>query len=357
MARDEAAPARDGGLLRSGKRIVRRLNEGDLEAVDLVAEQCQYRRQQRDGNGDAGEHRKRCANTHLGDEVEPDRGEADDGDGDGRTGEDDGPASGRGGHGGGLLRRGTVVEGLAEARENKQRVIDTDAEADHRGQDRRDRVEVGEARGDREDRDTERHREDREENRNQGRQQRAEHDQQNDDRDADADQLGCTLLRLLLHGLAGVGDAHRTPRRSLCRSVLEIGDHVGGEVPALPVELHVDEADVALRRNRATLVGKRIARTRHVIDGLGGGDDLFDGRLVLRVGQLAIGVEDDGGRVASAGRELLLQEIGRLLRVGVRNRELVLQLAADGAGGGEDAPDDQHPDADRAPRVRCDRAG
>ena len=357
MRGDVAAPARHGRLLGSRERVVGRLDEGDLEAIDLVAQQRQHRRQQRDRDGDAREHRQRRANAHLGDEIEPDRGEADDGDRDGRAGEDHSTAGGRGGHRGGLLRRGAVVQRLAEAREDEQRVVDTHAEADHRGEDRCDRVEVGEARGDRQDRDAECHREDCEEDRDQCRQQRAKDDQQDDDGDADTDQLGGTLLWLLLHGLTGVGDPNGTPRRGLRRGVLEVGDHVGGQVPALAVELHVNEADVALRRDRATLAREWIACARHVVDGLGSRDDLLDGRLVLRVSQLAIRVEDDRGRVASTGRELLLQEISRLLRVGVRDRELVLQLATDGAGSGEDPDDDQHPDADRAPRMRSDRAG
>ena len=249
------------------------------------------------------------------------------------------------------------MQRLTEAREDEQRVVDAHAEADHRGEDRRDRVEVGEAGSDGEDREAEGHREDREEDRDQRGQQRAEDDQQDDDRHANANQLGGTLLRLLLYGPSGVGDLDRATGGGRCRGVLEIRDHVGGEVPALPVELHVNEADVALRRDRATVLRKRVACARHTIDGLGGSDHLVNGRLVLRVGELAIGVEDDRGGVACAGRELLLQEISRLLRVGVRNRELVLQLTAERRRGGEDADDDQHPDADRAPRVGGDRMG
>ena len=227
MAGHVTTPARHGRLLGSGERVVGRLDERDLETIDLVAEQCQHGRQQCDRDGDTREHRQRRADAHLGEKVEPDRDEADDGDRDRRTGEDDRTAGGRGGHRGSLLRRRTVVQSLAEAREDKQRVVDAHAEADHRGQDRRDRVEVGEARGDREDRDAERHREDGEEDRDQRGEQRAENDQQDDDRHANADQLGSTLLRLLLHGLAGVRDLDRATGGGRGRGVLEVGDDVG----------------------------------------------------------------------------------------------------------------------------------
>ena len=140
-----------------------------------------------------------------------------------------------------------------------------------------------------------------------------------------------------------------------CR--FEIGNHVGGQTPGLTIELDIDEANVALGRDRTTLLRKRIASTSDVIDCFGGGDDLVHSRLVLRIRQFTIGVEDDRGRVASARWELLLQQVGRLLCVRVWNREVVLQLATDRAGGSKNASDNQHPDTDRTPRVSGDGAG
>ena len=141
----EAAPAGDGRPLARRLGVVQRAHERDLQPVDLVAEERQHGRQQGVRDQHRGEHAEGAADAELGDEVEPDERQAGHRDRDREAGEEHGAAGGRACLGGRIARREPVVEELSEARDDEQRVVDADAQPDHRDEDRRDRVDVGQA--------------------------------------------------------------------------------------------------------------------------------------------------------------------------------------------------------------------
>ena len=144
---DEPAPAGDERLLARRLRVVERRQERHLEPVDLVPEQRAARpaaASSRSARWSARRGRCRCPSlvtksrpmnarpvTEIA-TVRPAKSTA-------RPGR-------RAGLGGRVPRRQPVVEQLPEARDDEQRVVDADAEADHRDEDRRDRVDVGQAR-------------------------------------------------------------------------------------------------------------------------------------------------------------------------------------------------------------------
>jgi hypothetical protein len=81
------------------------------------------------------------------------------------------------------------VEELPEARDDEQRVVDAHPEPDHRHEDRRDGVDVGQPRQDEQQQERRDERDDREHDRDERRDERAEHDQQHDDRGEQAEHL------------------------------------------------------------------------------------------------------------------------------------------------------------------------
>ena len=145
VARDEAAPAGDERAVAAGLRVVDLRQERDLEPVDAVAEQRERGGQQRVGDQHGRQDAERAADAELRDEVEADERQAGDGDRHGQAGEQDRAAGRRAGLGRGVARRQAVVQELSEPCDDEQRVVDPDAEADHRDEDRRDRVDVGQA--------------------------------------------------------------------------------------------------------------------------------------------------------------------------------------------------------------------
>ena len=123
--------------------LVALAQERHLQAVDPVADQRQQAGQQERRVEHGGEHAERAAHAELGDERDADHGQAGDRDRDRHAGEDHRAARRRRRVGGGLARRHAVVQRLSEARDDEERVVDADADSDHRDEDRRDRVEVG----------------------------------------------------------------------------------------------------------------------------------------------------------------------------------------------------------------------
>ena len=80
------------------------------------------------------------------DRREPGEEQAEDGDDDGGAGEQHGLAGGGVGGAGGVLDAHAVVEVLAVAGDDEQRVVDADAEADHRAEDQRELGDVHDGR-------------------------------------------------------------------------------------------------------------------------------------------------------------------------------------------------------------------
>ena len=118
----------------------------------------------------------------------PEEGQAGDRDRDGQAGEERRSTGRRTRLGRGVTRRQALVQELAEARDDEQRVVDPDAETDHRHEQRRDRVDVGEPGEDEEEQERRHERDDRERERDRRRDERAEDDEQHDERREQAEQ-------------------------------------------------------------------------------------------------------------------------------------------------------------------------
>ena len=73
------------------------------------------------------------------------------------------------------------MQELPEAGDDEERVVDPDADPDHRDQDRGDRVDVRQAGQEEHEQERRRERDDRKRDRNQHRHERAEDDEQDDD--------------------------------------------------------------------------------------------------------------------------------------------------------------------------------
>ena len=142
----EGAPATKERVAARLFRLVALLQERHLQTVDAVTDQRQQSGQQERGVEHRREHAERTAHAQLGDERDADHGQAGDRDRDRQPGEDHRATRGRRGVGGGLAWRHAVVQRLSEARDDEERVVDADADADHRDEDRGDRVEVGQVR-------------------------------------------------------------------------------------------------------------------------------------------------------------------------------------------------------------------
>jgi hypothetical protein len=97
-----------------------------------VTQLRQHCDQQRVRDQHRGEHAERGTDPELGDEVEPEEGKARDRDRDRQPGEEDCAAGRRPSLGGRLARRQPFMEQLPETGNDEQRVVDPDADADHR---------------------------------------------------------------------------------------------------------------------------------------------------------------------------------------------------------------------------------
>ncbi len=251
MRGHEPAPARDEGLLAAFLGVVHRSQERHFQPIDLVAEQRQHGEEERVRDQHGRQDAESAAHPELRDEVEADEGQAADRDGDRETGEEHGSPGGGAGLRRGVARRQPFVEELSEARHDEQRVVDSDPEADHRDQDRRDRVDCRHAREDEQEEERRHQRHDREHDRNQHRDERAEDDQEHDDRREQPESLGDSLLERRELGLAVVldGDANRLDR--LTHGVLHCHDLSPVLVLDRLVELRLGVGD-------ATVVGERV---------------------------------------------------------------------------------------------------
>ena len=198
----EPAPARDERLLARGLGIVDRLQERHLQAVDLVSELRQHGDEQRVRDQHGREDTERRTDSELRDEVEAEEREAGHGDRHRQTGEDHRPARRGSRFSRRVARRQTLVQVLPEAGDDEERVVDPDADPDHRDEDRCDRVDVGQSRKDEEQDEGRPHGHDGESDRDRGRDERAEDDQQHDERGHEPEQLLDPLLDRRRLGLA-----------------------------------------------------------------------------------------------------------------------------------------------------------
>ncbi len=258
------------------------------------------------------------------------------------------------GRGHGTTRRLDLVlaaaEKLGEAGDQQQRVVDADAETDHRGHHRGRRAHVhgGGEQGDPGGAD--RQAGDGYDDRESGADHGAESQHQDQQRCDDADQLaapahrsGCGVGQLAAEldldpGVTGRSDGPFQRREVLHqvgvghRHVVPHGEQGGVPVLAEPRRGHRDGV-IHLPES----LGER---TGHV--GTDGG----------AVG----GVHDDAGAGVAGTRGVLTQLVDADLGPRAGDVPVVLGRAADAAGEGEDTDRDQHPGEDRPPGVGCGRA-
>ena len=182
-----------------------------------------------------------------------------------------------------------VVQELPEAGDDEQRVVDPDAEADHRHEHRRDRVDVGQPGEDEEQDERGRERRQREEDRDHRRDERAEDDEQHDQRRQQAEQLLRSLLDRRGLGVAVELGRHARRLDRVAHRVLDGDDLVAVLREDLLVELRLGVRD-------APVVRERVGAER-VADALD--PDLVLGRLELGRLQLRDGGVD---RLLALGR-------------------------------------------------------
>jgi hypothetical protein len=158
------------------------------------------------------------------------------------------------------------VQELPEAGDDEERIVDPDAEADHRHEDGRDRVHVGQPGEDVEEQEGGREGRERERDRDRRGHERTEHDEQHDDGCQQAERLGRALLdRRELRVTVELGrDAGRLD--SFADGVLDCDD-------GLAVLLEDDAVELRFRVSDSPVVGNRV-----VLEGVA---DALDARLVL----------------------------------------------------------------------------
>ena len=257
-------------------------------------------------------------------------------------------------------RRQPVVQQLPEPRHDEERVVDPDPEPDHRDEDRRDRVDVGQAGEDEEQEERRGERDDREHDRDERRHERPEDDQQDDDRREQAEQLGGALLDRRELGVAVVLDRDSHRRHRLAHGVLDGDDRFAVLVVDHPVELGLRVGDPPFSENVSSSNGSPTL-TRPAVSSDASNSGVFRLAIASSIAALRSGVssrcpfgrgEDDVEDAALLVGELRLDQVGRPLGVGARDLELVPQRAADRRDEADQDHDDREPAEDDAPRVR-----
>jgi hypothetical protein len=244
-----------------------------------------------------------------------------------------------------------------EPRDDEQRVVDPDAEPDHRHEQGRDRVDVGQPGEDEQEDERRRERAQREEDGDQRRDEGPEDDEQDDQRRQEAEQLLRALLNRWELGVAVVLDRHPGGLDLVSDSVLDGDDLVAVFREDGFVELRLGIGDPPVLRERVR--AERVA-------------DALDADLILRrleLGRLELrdrsvdrllavgGVErlavrrrkDEVEDPALLGRELRFDQVGRLLGLRAGNREFVFEAAADRDHEHDEERDDADPAEDDPP--------
>ena len=249
------------------------------------------------------------------------------------------------------------MQELPVARDDEERVVDPDPEADHRHEERCDRVDGRQACEEEKQEERRDDRRDREEDRNRRRHQVAEQNEQEDQRDENADEL----LRALLNGRElGVavelrGDPCRRDR--VAHRVLDRDHRLAILVVDHPVELRLRVADAPVVGNRA--VCERIADafdaglvlSRFELLCLQLGESVLDGRLALWGVELLTRRrgEDEVQDATLFGGELRLDQVNPLLRVGAGDLELVAEASAEEDSRREEREEGEGADEHHAP--------
>ncbi len=175
--------------------------------LDAPARETDQRRQQRDRRDHHREHAERGTGREAPHERQADHVQPEQRDDDGRTREQHGPAGGVDGRGDRVLGFHPLVQVLAIAGDDEQRVVDTDPEPDHRGHLRREVRHVLEPAEQGGQRDCGAEAEQRGADRQAHGDHRTERDQQNDHRGEETEQLAGRQRERAEH-VAAVLDRH-----------------------------------------------------------------------------------------------------------------------------------------------------
>ena len=251
------------------------------------------------------------------------------------------------------------MEVLAESRDDEQRVVDTDADPDHRHEDGRDRVDRRQPGEDEEQDERRCDGDERERDRDGGGDEGPEDEQEDDERGEEAEKFLRPLLDRRELGIAVELDDDPGGRNRLAYGVLYGDDarSVRGLDDVRELRLRIGDAAVvgegALAERVTDAVEADLVRTRGELRRLELRDGVLDRGLALGgIEPLALGSgEDQVEHGALLGGELGLDEIRRLLRVRARDLELVLQAPTDGRDEQDQDGDDAHPAEDHRPRV------
>ena len=332
---ERLAAARARAVQAAGARLGLRGLLGAALAPAPVGNFGAGHRQQRGQERQRGEHHEqhpdRCRDRDAVEEVDPEQHHAEQRDHHRRPGEQDGAPGGVDRAQDGLAhvveRRSRRTERLAEAGEDEQRVVDADAEADHR---RELGGEVGRVDNVREEGDqaeTGAEAEQRRDDRQPHRDHRAERDQQHDNRCEQADGRGDPEAGLLglLDGLPAELDVQPGPRGRFRGVHDSFGGALGKQVRFF-VEDDRREGDPAVRGDRATRGGAAV-RADHLRDVRLLGDFREHRFHVLAhrrvVDGAVVDLEDDGVAIPGLGAEAVPQQVGGALGVRVGQREVV----------------------------------
>jgi len=290
--------------------------------------------------------------AHRGEDRDADHGQSGQGDDDGEAGEDNRGPGGAHRTSGRLSTVAALQQFVPETRDDEQRVVDADGEAEHEGQDQAVGVDVGEAGqgGDAGDADADP--DDGGEQRQSGRDQRSEGDDEHEGGDQNSDAFRCpgglTGAQRVTAGFDGESGSPAGLERLLQRGPVGVGQlgaldlvaHLGDRVAAVGrdgrgLERVCDGADLWCRRHRR--------------------DHLSDGGSVggLRQRRTRRGDEDDpGGGASDIGlREPVGQLVDGLLCLGARHGERVGHLAGQRAGAHSGQDQDERPDAGDLPAM------
>ncbi len=176
---------------RAHGRLVRAPATADVQLVDAGADEREQRREQRDRRGDCDRDGGRSAPREPGEEAEPHEQQAEQRDHHGDSCEDDRTAGGAHRFVDRVEHARTSRERSPVARDDEQRVVDADADADHRGDLAGEVRSVDECRPEGDCRERDEDAGDRGCDRQSHRDHGAERQQQDHDRSEEADDLGC----------------------------------------------------------------------------------------------------------------------------------------------------------------------
>ena len=317
-----------------------------------LAEQQGHRRDQGQGDDHRDRDGGRGGQSHHREHGDLRHREPGEGDHDGGPGEDDG-AAGRGqGARHRLLRREPFAEVASMARQDEQRVVDADGQAQHLREGRGVARHGGERRH--QDHRAQRHADPDQgrDDRHAGRQQGAEGDREDHERDEQAEELGhvARVGRRLVGVAAHRGRDRRGPRRRgrlLHRVERGLRRHLVGE-PELR-----DGRGVVLGQDRV-VGGERVAHA-DAVHRVGRLDDLRDVRGVRLVGDLPRGRRQQHLAVGPGQPEPGAEHVLALLRLGTGDGDRVVVLVAEHGGAAGREHEQQEPDSEHHPSAPGDR--